>query len=115
MKGALGEQEVANMIRMCAKPATETMKNCHEAFNEASGEIRNQLNVLGLDVEDRPARVPARVLDTPTLRYAHNVSFQYRDGQWQPKEFYHVKNNGLQSYEGMFLQIGHYLTLEHRR
>ena len=86
---------------MCAKPATETMKICHEAFNQASGEIRNQLNVLGLDVEDRPARIPARLLETPTLRYAHNVSFQYRDGQWQPKEFYHVKK-GLISWEGKF-------------
>ena len=76
------------------------MKLCHEAFGEANGEIRSQLNVLGLDVEDRPARVPARVLDTPDLRYAHNVSFQYRDGTWQPKAFYNVKGNGLQSWEG---------------
>ena len=62
VKGALGEEEVSNMIRLAAKPADDTMKSNVEAFRAAKGDLREQLNKVGLDVEDKAMTVPARIL-----------------------------------------------------
>ena len=90
------------MIRLAAKPADETMKSNVEAFRAAKGDLRDQLNKVGLDVEDKAMTVPARILPTPRLMYSNDMEFECRDGQWRPKKFRRIPNQGkgLINFEG---------------
>ena len=90
------------MIRLAAKPADDTMKSNVEAFRAAKGDLREQLNKVGLDVEDKAMSVPARILPTPKLLYSNDMEFECRDGQWRPKKFRRIPNQGkgLINFEG---------------
>ena len=93
-KGALGEQEVTAMIKCAAIPADESMGKSVNQYRANRGEIQAQLNQLGLDVEERAMAVPARILPQPALRYGADQAADVRDGQWRPKKFRFVPNQG---------------------
>ena len=75
VKGKLSDQEVANMIRATAKPATDTMKACASAVKE---EIRPnlgpELERLGLELSQKPARVDARILRPPQVKWSKLIT-----------------------------------------
>ena len=98
MKDKLKDQEVASMIRYCAKPAPDTMRACAEDFRFIKDSFRQDLDLVGMDVADQPTKVPCRILQPPRLRYKAK-SAEIRDGQWRPDQF-RFTNKGLNVYEG---------------
>ena len=97
------------MIRHCAKPAPDTMKACAEDFRAIKPGLRDDLDMLGMDVADQPSKVPCRILPAPRLRYKSRAA-EIRDGQWRPDEFRFVKQP-LEVYEGNQIDIPFSLVL----
>ena len=91
------------MIRHCAKPAPETMSACADDFRAIEKGLREDLEVLGMDVAAKPSKVPCRILTAPRLRYKSRAA-EIRDGQWRPDEFRFVKKR-LEVYEGTQIDI----------
>ena len=100
MKEKLKDQEVASMIRHCAKPAPDTMRACADDFRFMKESLRQDLDLIGMDVADQPSKVPCRILQAPRLRYKSRTA-EIRDGQWRPDEFRFIKRP-LEVYEGKF-------------
>ena len=53
VRGKLGDQEVANMIRASAKPATDTFKTISDNFKAVRGQFDPDLASVGLTIEDK--------------------------------------------------------------
>ena len=85
------------MIRHCAKPAPDTMKACVEDFRYFKDGLREDLELIGMNVDNQPAKVPCRILQPPRLRYKSRAA-EIRDGQWRPDEFRFTRE--LKTYEG---------------
>ena len=62
--------------------------------------LRQDLDLIGMDVADQPTKVPCRILPAPRLRYKSRAA-EIRDGQWRPDEFRFIKKP-LEIYEGKF-------------
>merc|ERR1719259_94384 len=97
VKEKLKDQEVASMIRHCAKPAPDTMRACADDFRFMKESLRQDLDLIGMDVADQPTKVPCRILPAPRLRYKSRAA-EIRDGQWRPDEFRFIKKP-LEIYE----------------
>ena len=58
-----------------------TMRACADDFRFMKESLRQDLDLIGMDVADQPSKVPCRILQAPRLRYKSRTA-EIRDGQW---------------------------------
>jgi len=69
----LSEMQTATMVRNAARPPAErrqTIENCIKDIKYNQDPV---LNEFGIEVSDKFAEIPARVLPQPILSYANGV------------------------------------------
>jgi len=68
----LTENQTALMVKNAARPPSErrqTIENCIKNINYSEDEV---LKEFGIEVQNKFASIPARILDQPSLAYAQN-------------------------------------------
>lgn len=73
----LSEVQTASMVRNAARPPAERRQTIENCIKDIQYNSDNVLKEFGIEVTEQFASIPARVLDQPSLAYAHNkVNFK---------------------------------------
>lgn len=69
----LTDMQTAIMVKNIARPPTERKQAIANSLSDIKYSQDPVLKEFGVDVKEQFASVPARVLDQPSLAYAHNT------------------------------------------
>ncbi|KAF0756787.1 protein argonaute-2-like, partial [Aphis craccivora] len=91
----LTDMQTGNMVKNAARPPTERKQAIANSLRNIKYSQDPVLKEFGVDIKEQFASVPARVLDQPSLAYAHNTEIKPKAGIWKVDKFskaVHIKN-----------------------
>ncbi|XP_050439319.1 protein argonaute-2-like [Adelges cooleyi] len=83
----LTENQTANMVRNAARPPTDRRSNIENSIRDIKYNQDPVLKEFGIEIQEKFATVPARVLDQPTLSYHAQKEIKPRGGVWRADRF----------------------------
>ncbi|XP_014259236.1 protein argonaute-2-like isoform X1 [Cimex lectularius] len=83
----MNETQTRNMVRAAAVPAYERKKKIEASIRTVSFNTDPYIQEFGLSVSSEFTKVPARVLDPPTLEYKEQQSVRVSSGVWRSGKF----------------------------
>ncbi|XP_027849145.2 protein argonaute-2-like isoform X2 [Aphis gossypii] len=91
----LTDTQIGIMIKNTARPPTERRQAIANSLRDIKYSQDPVLKEFGVDIKEQFVSVPARVLDQPSLAYAHNTEIKPKAGIWKVDKFskpVHIKN-----------------------
>jgi len=77
------------MIRAVATPAPVTFNRIRDMMNYVNPQFDADLASVGIEVDSKMVKVPARILECPDLRYTDG-SARINQGAWNPQIFHNT-------------------------
>ncbi|CAH1731514.1 unnamed protein product [Aphis gossypii] len=91
----LTDTQIGIMIKNTARPPTERRQAIANSLRDIKYSQDPVLKEFGVDIKEQFVSVPARVLDQPSLAYAHNTEIKPKAGIWKVDKLskaVHIKN-----------------------